>query len=89
MAAPREYNDELKSRATRLALDARRDSASRGGAIKRVADQLCIYPEALRTWVRQADVDAGDAPGLRTGDARQSRKCHVQLRNRSPLSRSR
>jgi hypothetical protein len=31
------------------------------GAIKRIADQLGIHPEALRTWVKQAEVDAGDA----------------------------
>lgn len=49
MAAPRKYSEELKERATRLALDARRDPASRVGAIKRIAEQLGIHPEALRT----------------------------------------
>ena len=42
MAAPRKYSEELKERATRLALDARRDPASRVGAIKRIADQESI-----------------------------------------------
>ena len=70
MAAPRKYSEELKERATRLASDARRDPASKVGAIKRIADQLGIHPEALRTWVRQAEVDGGEAPGTRTADAR-------------------
>src|SRR5690606_17133908 len=69
MAAPRKYSDELKSRATRLALDARRDPATKTGAIKRIADQLGIHPEALRTWVRQAEIDTGEAPGVTTADA--------------------
>lgn len=69
MAAPRKYSEELKERATRLALDARRDPASRVGAIKRIADQLGIHPEALRTWVRQAQVNAGEAPGVTTADS--------------------
>ena len=69
MAAPRKYSEELKERATRLALDARRDPASKVGAIKRIADQLGIHPEALRTWVRQAEVDGGVAPGTTTADA--------------------
>lgn len=70
MAAPRKYSEELKERATRLALDARPDPSSKVGAIKRIADQLGIHPEALRTWVRHAEVDGGEAPGTTTVDAR-------------------
>lgn len=55
MAAPRKYPEELRERATRLALEARKDPAGRVGAIKRVADQLDIHLEALRGWVRQAE----------------------------------
>lgn len=63
MAAPRKYPDELRGRATRLAVEARRDPASAGGAIKRIADQLGVHPEALRTWVKQAETDEGDTAG--------------------------
>ena len=38
------------------------------GAIKRIADQLGIHPEALRTWVRQAEIDGGLRPGTSTDD---------------------
>lgn len=69
MAALRKYSEELKERATRLALDARRDPAGKVGAIKRIADQLGIHPEALRTWVRQAEVDGGITPGVTTAEA--------------------
>ena len=68
MAAPRKYSVELQERATRLALDARRDSESSRGAIKRIADQLGVHPEALRTWVRQAEIDDGLRPGTTTDD---------------------
>ena len=68
MAAPKKYSDELRERATRMALDARRDPATSVGAIKRVADQLGIHPEALRTWVRQAEIDGGLRPGTSSDD---------------------
>ena len=42
MAAPRKYSDELRERAIRLAVDARRDPAIRTGALKRIGDQLGI-----------------------------------------------
>src|SRR3954471_18130896 len=69
MAAPKKYNDELRERATRLAVEARRDPAAAVGAIRRIADQLGIHPEALRTWVKRAETDAGDRPGTSSEDA--------------------
>jgi len=69
VVAPKKYSDELRGRATRMALEARRDPATGTGAIKRIADQLGIHPEALRTWVRQAEIDGGLRPGTSTDDA--------------------
>jgi transposase-like protein len=34
-----------------------------------VAEQLGFGVESVRSWVRQADIDDGQAPGLSTGDA--------------------
>jgi len=34
------------------------------GAVTRVARELGIGTESLRTWLRQAEIDAGQRPGL-------------------------
>ncbi|WP_084485220.1 transposase [Serinicoccus marinus] len=69
MAAPRKYSVELQQRATRMAIEARKDPESARGAIKRIADQLGVHPEALRNWVRQAEIDGGVRAGTTTDDA--------------------
>ncbi len=69
MPAPRKYPDELRGRATRMVVEARRNPATRPGAIARIGDQLGINRETLRNWVTQAEVDAGDRPGTTTDQA--------------------
>ena len=55
MVAHSRYPDELGERATRLALEERKDPAFRTGAISRIAEQLGVHKEALRSWVRKAE----------------------------------
>ncbi|WP_413451243.1 IS3 family transposase [Georgenia phoenicis] len=80
MSAPRKYPDELRERAVRLVLEAKKDPESRVGACRRVGEQLGINPETLRGWVAQAEVDAGDRPGTTTSDAQ--RLAELERENR-------
>ncbi|GAA2915526.1 hypothetical protein GCM10010517_81630 [Streptosporangium fragile] len=69
MAPPRKYSSELRERAVRMVFELREQTGGRTGTIARVADRLGVHREALRTWIRQAEVDGGQRPGRTTSDA--------------------
>jgi transposase len=64
----RRYPPELRERAVRMVQQAIEESGERFGVITRVARQLGIGTESLRSWVRQAEVDQGQRPGTSTQD---------------------
>ncbi|SFL37794.1 transposase [Geodermatophilus ruber] len=64
MVAPR--TDELRERATRLAVEARRDPATRSGALRRIGEQLGINAETLGNCVIHAEIDEGHRPSTTT-----------------------
>jgi transposase len=50
------------------------------GEIARVARQLGIHPEALRTWIRQAEIDGGTRPGTTTDDKQRIAELEGEVR---------
>ena len=80
MPAPKKYSDELRERATRMALDAIATEGQRTVAIRRVAGQLDVHPEALRTWVKRAEIDAGMATGRTSDDAQRIAELEREVR---------
>ena len=63
-----------------MTLEALADPARSKGAIKPIADELGIHPEALRTWVRQAEVDQGTRPGTTTAEAERIKEPAFEVR---------
>ena len=68
------YDGETKARAVRLVRDHVGDYDSEWAAITAVSGRLGMNAETLRTWIRQAAVDAGEAPGVSSESAAQIRE---------------
>ena len=79
-SSQKRYPPELRERAVRMVFETIEQTGERFGAITRVARQLGIGSESLRGWVRQAEVDGGQRPGVTT--AEQQRIAELERDNR-------
>ena len=62
------YSDAQKEQAVRLVRQLREELGHDRGVVARVARQLGIGVESVRSWVKQADIDEGVKPGVTTAD---------------------
>ena len=76
----RKYPDGLRERATRMALEALAEPARAKGAIRRIGEELGVHPEALRTWVKKAQVDGGLRPGTTADQAQRIKEPALGVR---------
>jgi transposase len=65
----RRYSQAEKDRAVRAVRQLRKELGTDHGTIKRVADQLGIGVESLRSWVKQAEIGDGVKPGVTSEEA--------------------
>jgi transposase len=79
-ATTRRYSEAEKERAVRAVRQLRKELGTDHGTVKRVATQLGIGTESLRSWVKQADIDAGVAPGTTTAEAARIKELEQELR---------
>jgi len=68
--AQKRYPPELKERAVRMVRQTIAEEGQSFGVITRVARQLGVGTESLRSWVRQAGVDGGERAGVTTDERR-------------------
>ncbi len=56
-SSQRRYSEELKQRAVRMVFQLRGETGEKQGTVKRVAEQLDIGVESLRSWVVARQLD--------------------------------
>ena len=66
MARPSKYSPEVRERFVRLVQEHTVEHGSQWAAIAAIAPKVGCTTETLRRWVRQAERDAGQRPGLTT-----------------------
>jgi transposase-like protein len=82
MAAPRKYPQELRDRAMRLVVEARREDPelSLNAAVIRIGQRVGVNADTLRGWCKQAEIDAGQRPGTTTTDASRIKALEAEVR---------
>jgi transposase len=68
MGRQSKFPAEMRERAVRLVFEQQGNHESQWAAIVSVAEKLGCTAETLRKWVRQAERDTGQRPGLTTSE---------------------
>jgi transposase len=71
MGRPSPYAPEVRERAVRMVQEHASEYPSQWAAIRSIAEKIGCTSEALRRWVRQAERDQGQRPGLTTDERQQ------------------
>ena len=66
MARPSRFSPEVRERAVGMVLEHADEHASQCAAITSIAEKIGCAAETLRHWVRQAERDGSQRPGLTT-----------------------
>jgi len=74
------YSPEEKAAAVRMVRLLRAELGSEQGTVARVARQLGYGIESVRSWVRQADIDEGLAPGVSTAESKKVTELEQEIR---------
>ena len=74
------YPQEVRERAVRMVQEHRGEYPSEWAAITSIASKLGVGTEALRLWLRRADIDQHQRPGVTTAERERIRELERENR---------
>jgi|SRR5689334_5618341 transposase len=77
---PKKIDAELKARAVRLVSEHQQEYPSLTAACEAVARQVGVGQESVRRWVRQAEVDRGERPGVSSEENEEIKRLKAENR---------
>ena len=81
MARKSRYSPEVRERAVRMVLENEREYDSQWSAIVSIATKIGCYPETLRKWIRQTEVDTGRRGGLTSDERTRIKELEREVRD--------
>ena len=79
MTRPSRFYPEVRDRAIRMVLEQQEKHESQWATIVSIAEKIGCSAETLRNWVRQAERDAGQRPGLTTEERERLKKLEREV----------
>ena len=77
---PNQYPKEVRQRAVRLVLEHRGDYDTEYQALRAIGAKCNVGAETLRKWVRQAEIDGGQKPGVTSEENAEVRRLRAENR---------
>ena len=80
MSTSNRFSPEVRERAIRMVHEHRDEYDSQWAVIRSVAEKVGCSAEALRGWVRRADVDAGRRDGVTSAERQRVKELEREVR---------
>ena len=77
---PGPYPPEVRERAVRMVFEHQDEYPSQWKAIESISKKLSVNHETLRQWVRRAETDAGQRPGLTSDERARMRELEREVK---------
>jgi transposase len=77
---PGPYPPEVRERAVRMVFEHQDEYPSQWKAIESISTKLSVNHETLRQWVRRAETDAGQRPGLTSDERARMRELEREVK---------